>query len=301
MNIYFHILIFLIILFLYLHLVQQYKRSEDLEVYEMDYTSKEHLHRVCAMKQPILFQYVIPEDVLKEINDIGSIGEQELEIWDIRDYERKPESFLLPYKSFENLVKSDPKGVYFTRKNEYWLEESGGLENIRVFDDVWKPVLSANSGYDIWMGSEKAHTPLEYHMDDHLYLYVTKGKISVKMTPWRSRKFFEVVKDFENFEFYAKENPWISEGTIQGVRWLDFEVVEGYVLYIPAWWWFSIRFSSSDCRVVGFRYQTFGNILAHIPDWMRYYYQYHTTKQIVTKTLDISEMGTTERVIKESI
>jgi hypothetical protein len=298
MNLLIAILIFIVILFLYIHIQEQYKKSEDLEVYEMDYSSKEHLHRVCAMKQPILFQYVIPEDVLKEINDIGSIGEQELEIWDIRDYQTKPESFLLPYKSFENLVKSDPKGVYFSRKNQDWLEDCGGLEHIRIFDEVWKPILSANSSYDLWMGSEKAHTPLQYHMDDHLYLYVTKGKISVKMTPWRSRKFFEVVKDFENYEFYAKGNPWISEGTTQGVRWLDFEVVEGYVLYIPSWWWFSIRFSSADCRVVGSTYQTFGNILAHIPDWTRYYYQYHNTKQIVTKTLNIPDVDVTETVIK---
>ena len=57
MNIYFHILIFLIILFMYIHLVQQYKRSEDLEIYEMDYTNNDNLQEVCDIKQPVLFEY----------------------------------------------------------------------------------------------------------------------------------------------------------------------------------------------------------------------------------------------------
>ena len=57
MNIYFHLLIFLLILFLYVHLVQQYKRSEDLEVYEMDFTDNQHLQEVCDIKQPVLFEY----------------------------------------------------------------------------------------------------------------------------------------------------------------------------------------------------------------------------------------------------
>jgi hypothetical protein len=286
------ILIFILILFLYIHIQEQYKKSEDLEVYEMDYTSNEHLQRVCAMKQPILFQFGLSDEVIENINEIGIENNYEstpeLEMWDIRDYEKKPESVLLSYGSFANFTKSDPKGVYFTYKNQDWLEETGGVEHLRIFDEFWKPPLAANSSYELWMGSAKAHTPLQYHMNDHLYLYVTKGKMSVKMTPWRSRKYFDCVKDFENYEFYSKMDPWTTNGTANAVKWLDFEVVEGYALYIPAWWWFSIRFSAADTRVVGIKYQTVGNICAHLPNWMQYYFQYHTTKHIVTKTLELS-------------
>jgi len=56
-NIYFHLLVFLLILFMFVHLVQQYKRSEDLEVYEMDFTDNQHLQEVCDIKQPVLFEY----------------------------------------------------------------------------------------------------------------------------------------------------------------------------------------------------------------------------------------------------
>jgi hypothetical protein len=248
------------------------------------------------MKQPILFHFGLSDEVIQNINILGlekyTESTPELEMWDIRDYEKKPESVLLTYGSFANFIKSDPKGVYFTYKNKDWLEEIGGLEHMRIFDEFWKPALAVNSSYELWMGSAKAHTPLQYHMNDHLFLYVTKGKMSVKMTPWRSRKYFDCVKDFDNYEFYSKMDPWTANVTANvtanAVKWLDFEVVEGYALYIPAWWWFSVRFSSADTRVVGIKYQTVGNICAHIPDWTRYFFQYHTTKQIVTKTLDLS-------------
>ena len=48
---------------MYIHIVHQYKRSEDLEIYELDYSSNTHLQEVCDIKQPILFEYktVIPE------------------------------------------------------------------------------------------------------------------------------------------------------------------------------------------------------------------------------------------------
>ena len=52
-----NILLFIIILFLYIHITHQLKKSEDLEIYEMDYSSNTHLQEVCEIKQPVLFEY----------------------------------------------------------------------------------------------------------------------------------------------------------------------------------------------------------------------------------------------------
>ena len=51
-----HILLFIIILLLYIHIVHQYKTSEDLEIYEFDYENTEHLQEVCNIKQPAVFK-----------------------------------------------------------------------------------------------------------------------------------------------------------------------------------------------------------------------------------------------------
>jgi hypothetical protein len=146
------------------------------------------------------------------------------------------------------------------------------------------------------MGSSGAYLPLQYHMNDRLFFFVKKGKINVKMTPWRSRRYLNPIKDYENYEFFSNTNPWTSIN--KELRWLNFEVVEGYVLSVPSWWWYSIRFSSVDTEVVGLRYISCGNIVAHIPNWIRYYIQFHMTERVTIKKMDINSDSGTESVTK---
>ena len=63
MNSLLNILIFLIVLFLYIHITHQLKTSEDLEIYELDYIDNTHLQEVCDIKQPVLFEFnsIYPE------------------------------------------------------------------------------------------------------------------------------------------------------------------------------------------------------------------------------------------------
>jgi len=278
--------IFFIILILYVHIQEQYKKCEDLEVYEMDYSTREHLQEVCAMKQPVLFAMPLPEDVINVYYDANVSDEttthtsEEIPVWDIREYAVRDsvEPIWLSHRSFLSLAKSDPKGHFFTRKN------GKNIEGKEALDDLLRPSLTGYSDIECLSGSAGAWIPLQYHMDDRTFFFVTKGKISVRMTPWRSRRFLSPVADYENYEFFSKTNPWTSSE--KELRWIDFDVVAGHVLYIPAWWWYSIRFSSVETEVIGIRYLTFGNIIAHVPDWIRYYIQFHATQRIPMKPLD---------------
>jgi hypothetical protein len=58
MEFYITILIFLTIIFLYIHIMAQFKKSEDLEIYEMDYSTNQNLQETCSVKQPVLFNSV---------------------------------------------------------------------------------------------------------------------------------------------------------------------------------------------------------------------------------------------------
>ena len=55
MNIIINLFIFCIVLFIYIHINFNYKKSNDLEVYEIEEPSKEKLEEICYIKQPILF------------------------------------------------------------------------------------------------------------------------------------------------------------------------------------------------------------------------------------------------------
>ena len=47
--------IFCIILFLYLHIQFHLKTSNDLEIFDIDYESKEIFEEICDFRQPVLF------------------------------------------------------------------------------------------------------------------------------------------------------------------------------------------------------------------------------------------------------
>ena len=51
------LLIFTVLLFLYIHINAHYRKNEDLEIFEMDYTSNQDLQDVCNLKQPTLFDF----------------------------------------------------------------------------------------------------------------------------------------------------------------------------------------------------------------------------------------------------
>lgn len=307
-------LIFMIILFLYIHINDQYKKSEDLEIYEMDYVSNAGLQNICNVKQPTIFelQSIFPDVFLclnSEKREHFEKNENiDVKVKDVLDY-WNPETtsvdpIILPVRSFQSLIKSDPKSHFFMEDNQEFLEETGLLSDIQELDAFLKPSFSINSKYDLIMGSENCITPLRYHTNYRRFLIVASGKISVKMTPWRSRKYLHPVNDYSNYEFFSKMNPWVPQKEFLNdndkIKYLDFEVVAGHVLYIPPFWWYSIKITTCDTQIVSVSYQTIMNISSNIPDICRYYLQFHNTKVKISRTLDIpSEIKSTEQPIVE--
>ena len=51
-------LIFVIVLFFYLHIFFHLKTSNDLEVYECETPDKDELEEICGLRQPVIFNYV---------------------------------------------------------------------------------------------------------------------------------------------------------------------------------------------------------------------------------------------------
>ena len=55
MNLFFQIILFVIVLLFYIHITNQYKKGEDMEIYELDYKDNDYLQEVCEVKQPSIF------------------------------------------------------------------------------------------------------------------------------------------------------------------------------------------------------------------------------------------------------
>ena len=174
--------------------------------------------------------------------------------------------------------------------NQDFLEESGLLSEIRELDDFFKPSFNVHSKYDLLTGSANCVTPLKYHTDYRRFLVVSSGKITVKITPWRSRKYLHPIIDYDNYEFFSKLNPWSPQkeflNDADKIKFLEFEIVAGHVLYVPPFWWYSIKFYP-DSQIVVTNYQTFMNICSNTPDILRYYLQFHNTKVKISRTLEL--------------
>lgn len=297
MNTLIHILIFIIVLLVYVHVANQLKTSEDLEIYEFDYTDNTYLQEVCDLKQPAVFplQPVNPgfyesvnSDVLDELSNC------DVKIKESEDYWKEMDSvdyILVPYKSSQTLIKTDTHSNYITENNDSFVEESGLYPAFKTNDELLKPSFSIHSTYDILTGSDKACTPLRYHTHNRYFLSVNSGKIRVKLTPWKSSRYLYPNKDYDSYEFYSPINVWKPQRKyfheMDKIKYLEFDINVGSVLYVPSYWWYSIQYSNDSTIVCGFTYNTPMNYVANTKDMALYYLQQSNTKTKITKTIEL--------------
>jgi len=312
--------IFISVLFLYIYIMNQFKISEDLDIYEMDFSNNTHLQEVCEIRQPVLFQFRnIHPKLFTDITaqSIAKYGSYDVRIKDAHDYYKENraehsqvDAVSLSLHNSIKLLENDKAAHFFSENNEDFLDESGLLRTMRSIDDFLKPVFNVHTKYDLWFASPNAVTPLRYHTNYRQFICVSSGKIRVKMTPWKSSKYLHPVKDYENYEFRSPVHPiQPSEqysNDFDKTKFLEFEVQEGYMLYIPPYWWYSIVYLDiPNTFVCSVSYNTLMNCISNIPDLSLYWLQQQNiTKKITklpnklpTEKIQISEVvQTTENV-----
>ena len=302
-------LLFIIVLVIYIHIINQLKTSEDLEVYEMDYTNNQYLQEVCDIKQPVLFESneIMPE-FFENINaeTFKNNDKYDVKIKDIRDYYKEEgiDYIVLPVSSATNLMKTDTRSNYFTENNDEFIENADLYQFFHSNDTYLKPPLSMITKYDIMTGSTKTVTPLRYHTDFRKFISVHSGKTKIKMTPWKSNKYLAPYRDFENYEFRSRVNVWNPDkshkNNVEKLRFFEFDITPGNTLHIPPYWWYSIQFNDdSDTIVTSITYNSIMNCLSNLPNWGLYYLQQTNTKTKITKTLPIENSNENEKELDD--
>ena len=290
-------LIFIFVLFLYVHVTSQYKRGEELEIYEADFTNNKALQEVCDLKQPFLFEYrLIYPEFFDKVNDetIADLGAaHDLKVKEIDDYwttnSNTIDYVVLPFSSLQILVSTDTKSRYFTENNDDFIEEANLHGLYSKNDEFIKPYMTIQTKYDVMMGSKGVVTPMRYHTDYRRFICVNSGKLRVKMTPYKSSKYLHPVKDYVNYEFWSPVNAWQPQdkymNDMEKARFIEFDVLAGNVLYVPPYWWYSIKFGEADTLVSGFTYISAMNAVANTVDWVQYFLRQNEMKS--AKTTDI--------------
>jgi hypothetical protein len=152
----------------------------------------------------------------------------------------------------------------------------------------------SNYWYDIMMGSNKGYTPLRYEINYRNYILVTQGSAQIKLTPPHSSKHLHTIYDYENFEFRSPINPWNPQPKFSSdfdkIKCLEFTLLPGKTLYIPAYWWYSIRFNSNT-SITRFTYRTYMNNLAILPNICLHGLQIQNIKRRIAKKMNINELN----------
>lgn len=273
MHLLYIILIFCIVLFLYLHVYFQLKTSNDLEIYEIDYPSKDKLEEICDLRQPVLFLFQNERilDSCQRHTILDTYGAFDVKIRNIKQSTAHDENNLYVPLAFSNaltVIKEDADTKYLVENNSDFLEETGLIKSYKYNDGFLRPYMVAQCLYDFQMGAEKTQTPFRYEVNFRNYLLVTEGSAKVKLAPPKSSKYLYPRQDYENFEFSSPVNPWQVQTKYKAdfdkIKCLDITINKGQILFLPAYWWYSIEFGKAT-SVATFKYKTYMNIIAILP------------------------------------
>jgi hypothetical protein len=271
MNIIIVILIFFLVLFIYLHIFYHIKTSNDLEVFELSQLSKERLEEICDFRQPLTFNLNLDSfDKLRMENISDTYGSFDIKLRDLSSNDMNSELFLpVVIKKGLSVLQNDNNNQFISENNQDFLQETSLIKVLKANDAFLRPSMMIYSNYDYMMGSAGTTTPFRYKMDYRHFIVVLNGNIKVKLTPPKNKKYLYPENDYDNFEFRSPVNPWKIQKKYKPdfdkIKCLDLELVQGNLLYIPAYWWYSIKFEDSKNVVLSFNYRTYMNTMAILP------------------------------------
>ena len=277
MNIIFSTLIFCIVLFLYLHVHFHLKTSDDLELYEIELPSKTKLEEICDIRQPVVFNFnnerIIESCQRKIILD--TYGAFDVKMRNIADYTDDSEMYIpLAFSSALTVLKEDHEEKYISENNGDFLEETGLIKTFAYNDEFLRPPMVSNCNYDFICASSHCKTPMKYELNYRNYFLVTEGSIKLKLAPPKSTRYLYAIRDYENFEFRSPINLWNVQRQYQAdfdkIKCLEITVTKGQMIFIPAYWWYSMEFAESS-SLCSFKYKTYMNNVSILPQlFMRF-------------------------------
>lgn len=263
----FSLILFIAILFLYIHLQHQYKYPHDIQIYEIDYTSKKTLLEACDARQPFVTNMDKTPDIpVLTHPDLATYGQVEYHVKDMHDYTRaynqadpSVEHVVLGYNKAKSLLDTDKQSRFFA------VSQHGGVSGhhhplmepcTKGWDILLKPDNCMYSKYETIFASKRTSTPFYYHNLSSKFLFVADSEVKVTMYPFDMHSVLEPLHDYEKYEFWALPSN-VSEKPI------EFWVYPRQILYIPPYCFYKIQFRSEKSVVSTAEYSTVLNLLSN--------------------------------------
>jgi hypothetical protein len=219
----------------------------------------------------------------------------EVKIRNVKDTNNDTELYMpLPIHAAVKLFDEDKNSLYYSENNTDFLQETGVVKTLQYNDEFLRPYMVSNCNYDLLMGSDGTCTPFRYEVNYRNFFLLTQGSAQIKMTPPQSTRYLYPNYDYENFEFRSPVNPWKPQPNYSAdfdkIKCLEFTLQPGKTVFIPAFWWYSIKFNKNT-SISCFRYRTYMNNIAISPYIALYALQIQNVKRNVAKTASIKELN----------
>lgn len=288
------IIVFCFVLFIYLHVCFHLKKVDDLEIYEVCQPSKEKMEEICDLRQPVVTDFA-NDKIMNNCNFNNlktNYGGFDIKIRNIKEYDDETELYVpLAINECAELFKKDKDSKYISERNNDFLEESGLISYYQNNDMFLRPSMVSSCMYDIIFASLNAESPLRYDINYRNYMLVTHGKAIIRLLPPKSTKYLYPLNDYENFEFISPVNVWNVQDKYRNdydkVRSVDVTLLPGQMIYIPAYWWYSIKFVKTNTSICAFKYNTYMSALSISNHIVMKLLQRQNTKRVIAKKLDI--------------
>ena len=273
------ILIFIIVLFFYLHIIYHLKKSNDLEVYEINEPTKNELEEICNYRQPVIFDYNsnLSEDINNE-QIITKYSSFDLNVRNVKNNNTEQELYI-PYKVKDlfSVFENDKEGKYITENNEDFISETGIIKYLKYNDLLLRPYFMLNNNYDLLSGSNNTRTPFRYKLYYRNFIYVLDGNVKIKLSPPNSSKYLNQINDYDNYEFRTDIDVWNDNEKIDKIKFLEVNLKKNQIIYIPSYWWYSIEYETKSL-LINYSYDTYMSMLSITPNILLYYLQAQNIK-----------------------
>jgi quercetin dioxygenase-like cupin family protein len=298
------ILCFLIVLFIYIHILHNSKTSDKCVVYNVQELpeNSDVLNEMCDLRQPIFFANTTTPDmmILSFLEEKEDAHVQVLSM-NKKEKEKEKEKETIPLKSLYLLLKSNrfradfalcakqpsaehetacdtttkeeeeeqkqgEKEIYYSANNTEFLQKTKFGQHFAELDAVLRPTLAIQSRQDIRFFSRGTTIPFQYDVYQRQFILVLSGQVTVHLIPPKAHV-GGMNKNHKTFEFFA--SPFLEPPTCQ-VKQI---VSQGQILYIPPYWWYSLSFGEEgeDITILyTFKYQTLMNGICNLPDVCKY-------------------------------
>ena len=182
----------------------------------------------------------------------------------------------------KTLFKNDNSNSYISVNNTNFLKETTLIKVLKNNDIVLRPIGVANMDYDFLLGSINSYTNLSMSYSVRNFLYINSGSVEVTITPLIYEKYLYSKKNDEMMNKISDINIYNindnHKSNYNKIKFLQVKVKTGQLLFIPNYWYYSIKILEDDTLVTIYKYKTYSNCISLIPEYLLQYLQKQNIK-----------------------